>query len=423
MNDFSEIKDRVKTAVNLADYIIASGVPLKGGPNEFKACCPFHSEKTPSFTVNVEKRLFHCFGCEANGDVYEYVMRTKGLDFIGALKLVANSVGIALPERRVYQPPEVRAAGGLGGVRGPFDPDRFRALVPDGKVWKYLTAERKLDAGKLAEYSVGETAEGDAYSFAYKWWPPAVPPGKGAKPRFEFVKVVKVARLNGKKEEWREPTGGKNILFGILAIPESATELVIAEGEIDAITWAQYGFPAVSVPGGAGYVGWLDTCWEWLQRFKKIHVSFDEDRAGRAKVVEVVQRLGLARADLIRLPEKESGERFKDANECLQAGLSKEVMAACVANPEVLRPKALKSIYDFEKEIWEKLHPEGAEQMGLLLPWGNHHRAKRLGPSGNGQARRLHNQKHGENGFRSSKRRSGPARFPGQPSSPPNPPG
>lgn len=63
--------------------------------------------------------------------------------------------------------------------------------------------------------------------------------------------------------------------------------------------------------------------------------------------------------------------RYKDANECLQAGVTAEAMGRCVADPEVLRPAALKSIYDFEEEIWKKLHPEGTDQMGLLLPWGN----------------------------------------------------
>lgn len=303
MTDFSEIKERVRDTVNLADFIDACGVKLTGGPVEWKGLCPFHSEKTASFTVNTEKNIFHCFGCQASGDVFEFVMRTKGLDFMGALKLVANGVGVSLPEK-TFQPREVRVAS--APPRGVFDPDQFRPLVPGGKVWRYLTEKRKLDGGLLATYSVGETCDGEAYAFAYKWWPPGLPKKDGAKPRFEFCKIVKVDRLDGKKVEWREPKGGKNILFGMFAVPEDANELIIAEGEIDAITWAQFGFPAVSVPGGAGYLGWIDICWDWLQRFKKIHVSFDEDRAGRQKIVEVVQRLGMARTDIVRLPEKSS---------------------------------------------------------------------------------------------------------------------
>jgi len=302
MNEFSELKDRVKQTVDLADFIARDGVRLTGGPVEWKGLCPFHEEKTPSFTVNSAERFFHCFGCGVNGDVYEYSMRKKGLDFVNALKLVANSVGISVPERRIYQPPEAKLANAQ--ARSVFDPEKFRPLVPGGKVWTYLTEKRRLDGGLLTQYSVGETVDGEAYAFAYKWWPPGMVRKEGTRPRFEFCKVVKVDRVDGKKVEWREPRGGKNILFGMFAVPDDATELVIAEGEIDAITWAQYGFPAVSVPGGAGYAGWLDICWEWLERFKKIHISFDEDRAGRAKVVEVVQRLGMARADIIRLPDR-----------------------------------------------------------------------------------------------------------------------
>lgn len=304
MTDFDEIKERVRASLDLADFIRNDGIPLKGGPNEWKACCPFHAEKTPSFTVNSDKQIFHCFGCSANGDVFEYIMRKKGLDFPQALRLAANSVGIAVPERRVQRPREFMQER---AERGAFDPEKFRALVPDGKVWNYLTKKRGLDGGLLVKYGVGETSDGEAYAFAYKWWPPGMVRKEGARPRFEFCKVVKVDRgEGGKKIEWREPKGGKNILFGMFAVPDDATELVIAEGEIDAITWAQYGFHAVSVPGGAGYLGWIDICYEWLERFRKIHISFDEDRAGRQKVVEVVQRLGMARTDIIRLPEKEA---------------------------------------------------------------------------------------------------------------------
>lgn len=301
MNDLGEIKERVRELTDVAAFVQRDGVPLTGGPVEWKGLCPFHEEKTPSFTVNSEKKMFHCFGCHASGDVFEFVIRRKGLDFVNALKLVANAAGVSIPERRIYQPPEVRAVA--RAERGVFNPDDYRPLVTGGKAMTYLMEQRKLDGALLGKYSVGETIDGEAYAFAYKWWPPG-PRKEGAKPRFEFCKVVKVDRAAGKKIEWREPKGGRNILFGMFAVPETATELVIAEGEIDAITWAQYGFPAVSVPGGAGYTGWIDICWEWLERFKKIHVSFDEDRAGRAKVVEVVQRLGMARADIIRLPDK-----------------------------------------------------------------------------------------------------------------------
>jgi twinkle protein len=233
------------------------------------------------------------------GDIFEWVMRRKGLAFPQALKLVANEIGMSVPEPRVYPPADARASQPPVDFK-PFDPDKFVKLDPDSAATKYLVERRLIPMETLALYSVGQTADGEAYAFAYKWHP------VGAKsPRFEFCKVVKVDRPGGKKVEWREPKGGRNILFGMLAVPPEATRLVIAEGEIDAMTWARCGVPAVSVPGGAGYLGWIDICWDWLQRFKQIHVSFDEDRAGRLKLVEVVKRLGMARTDMVRLPEKE----------------------------------------------------------------------------------------------------------------------
>jgi len=222
------------------------------------------------------------------------------------LAQAANFAGLANEDsaRRIYQPLQPKATGPL---RGPFDPEKFRALTAGSAAFRYLTEARKLPQELLADYCVGETTDGLAYSFAYKWRPADWPASR--KPLFEFCKVVKVERPDGEKIEWRDPKGGRNILFGMCApavekAVESGGELVICEGEIDAVTWAHYGYPAVSVPGGAKYTGWIDLCWDWLQRFRKIHISFDEDVTGRMKVVEIVTRLGMARTDIIRLPEK-----------------------------------------------------------------------------------------------------------------------
>lgn len=311
MTDRDEIKNRVKALADLSDWVRRDGIALTGGPNEFKAKCPFHDDSSPSFTVFHKDGAwaFHCFGCEASGDIFEWVMRRKGIAFPEALKLVANGVGVSLPEAgaRVYQPAEARAVS--EPKREAFDPEKFRALTPGSKVFRYLTEKRKLDAGLLVDYGVGETADGEAYAFGYKWRPVYWPANR-EKPLFEFCKVVKVDRPEGKKIEWREPKGGKNILFGmesalVKAAHQGRGELVICEGEIDAITWAGYGFAAVSVPGGAKYTGWIDLCWDWLEAFSKIHISFDEDSAGRMKVIEIVTRLGIARTDIVRLPQKE----------------------------------------------------------------------------------------------------------------------
>src|ERR1051325_8369504 len=93
MNNFTE------TVRNSADIVrVVSGyVSLKGTGNTLKGLCPFHTEKTPSFTVHRDKQFFHCFGCQAGGDVFSFVMQAEKVPFPEAVTLVAETCGIPIP--------------------------------------------------------------------------------------------------------------------------------------------------------------------------------------------------------------------------------------------------------------------------------------------------------------------------------------
>jgi DNA primase len=78
--------------------LIERYVPLKKGGANYAACCPFHSEKSPSFTVSPTKQFYHCFGCGAHGNAISFLMEYQGLGYIEALKELAESVGMKLPE-------------------------------------------------------------------------------------------------------------------------------------------------------------------------------------------------------------------------------------------------------------------------------------------------------------------------------------
>ncbi len=95
-NTVQEIKDRL----NIAD-IIGGYLPLKKAGVNFKANCPFHNEKTPSFNVNTQKQIWHCFGCGEGGDAFGFVMRYENVDFKEALKILAQKAGVVLPD---YKP-------------------------------------------------------------------------------------------------------------------------------------------------------------------------------------------------------------------------------------------------------------------------------------------------------------------------------
>lgn len=80
------------------ESVISSYVSLKRAGSNLKGLCPFHSEKTPSFTVYPETQSFYCFGCGAGGDVISFVMRTENLDYVSAVETLAKRAGITLPE-------------------------------------------------------------------------------------------------------------------------------------------------------------------------------------------------------------------------------------------------------------------------------------------------------------------------------------
>jgi len=76
--------------------VIGSYFQLQRAGSAFKANCPFHKEKTPSFHVNPQRQIFHCFGCGKGGDVFRFVMEHEGVDFIGAIKILAHRAGITV---------------------------------------------------------------------------------------------------------------------------------------------------------------------------------------------------------------------------------------------------------------------------------------------------------------------------------------
>ncbi|MBW1649664.1 MAG: DNA primase [Deltaproteobacteria bacterium] len=94
---FSEEKiSEIKNSADIVD-VISEYVNLKKAGRNFLGLCPFHSEKAPSFTVNLEKQIFHCFGCNEGGNVFNFLMKHNSLSFPQAVKLLAEKTGIPLP--------------------------------------------------------------------------------------------------------------------------------------------------------------------------------------------------------------------------------------------------------------------------------------------------------------------------------------
>src|SRR5512132_1868132 len=92
--------DFIQTLLSRVDIvdIVDRYVPLKKAGANYQACCPFHSEKTPSFTVSPTKQFYHCFGCGAHGTAIGFVMEYQGVGFVDAVKELAGRAGMQVPE-------------------------------------------------------------------------------------------------------------------------------------------------------------------------------------------------------------------------------------------------------------------------------------------------------------------------------------
>lgn len=92
----ADSRDRVRDAADIVELVSTRTELKRAGHGSFKGLCPFHDERTPSFSVDATEGFYHCFGCGKGGDVFRFVQETEGLDFVGALEWLAQRYGIQL---------------------------------------------------------------------------------------------------------------------------------------------------------------------------------------------------------------------------------------------------------------------------------------------------------------------------------------
>ena len=144
--------------VDIVD-LIDGYVPLKKAGANFAACCPFHNEKSPSFTVSPSKQFYHCFGCGAHGTAIGFLMEYSGLGFIDAIKELSSRVGLLVPEdegRRTHDGPKI---SGLTEVMARASKYYYEQLKRSAKAINYLKGRGV--SGEIAQkYGIGYAPEG-----------------------------------------------------------------------------------------------------------------------------------------------------------------------------------------------------------------------------------------------------------------------
>ncbi len=162
-----EIIEEIRNRTDIVEVAHAFHLELKkAGGNDFKACCPFHQERTPSFHINTAKQLYHCFGCHVGGDAIRLVQSLANTDFAGALRWLGNFYHISVPEEEESRDPhwqEKRQHGEWGRRLLEEMAGFFQSLLtsPEGKAAReYLQKERGLDPETIQKYRLGFAPEG-----------------------------------------------------------------------------------------------------------------------------------------------------------------------------------------------------------------------------------------------------------------------
>jgi twinkle protein len=284
ISNIEQIKQRADIIEVISDHV---KLKLKAG--NYEGLCPFHSEKTPSFKVNQSKQIYKCFGCGKNGDSIQFLMEHKGLNYIQAIKEIANKYHIEIEEQsRTYEQPQ----------------QRLTKLQPD--TLKYFES-RGITNNTLLRFNITESTE---------WMPGANAEVKAI--CFNYIKDDQLINIKfrAKNKDFKLSKNAELIFYNLDSLKDETTAIIV-EGEIDCLSMYEAGFyNVVSVPNGAGtgnqQLKYLDNCWQHFEDKERIIICTDNDEPGKHLKDELARRLGKDRCMFITYPDD-----CKDSNDVL----------------------------------------------------------------------------------------------------------
>ncbi len=308
-----------------------------------------HGESGKSMKVSLSKNVWSDFASGEAGDYLNLWMAVNNCDMVQAMNQAQDFLGI-------HQPKVQRAVKKKKKFNRPSTELVLEAAGSRQSVESYL-GTRGITKHTINAYRVGQGVLGRDPAMVF----PSMRDGQVLQ-----AKRIGLNRNNGKKkcavEKDCEPC-----LFGWQAVPKDCRIVVITEGEIDALSWFELDYPALSVPFGGGEGAkqdWIEYEYENLQRFDEIYISMDEDDQGQLAAQEIVRRLGPERCRIVHLP-------FKDANECLQNGVSSDQMLQFLTDAETLDPAELRHAGDFMEQTISAFHNQALKK-GFDSPFMKH---------------------------------------------------
>jgi DNA primase len=330
----AEIRERADIAEVVGDY-----VSLKRAGANMKGVCPFHADGDPSFNVNPARQFFHCFGCGASGDVFGFLQRIEGLDFLESARRLAARYSVELPERQMSPEARTKEQQAREATR------RRRYILEEAAA--FFESQLKVPAGEPAREMLksrgidGETAKKYRLGYAPDSWSSLIDfletkritareledvglvlprkSGQGFYDRFRHRMMFTITDASGQpiafsgrtfsddnaesgakyvnSPETREYTKGK-VLYGLhqARVPISKlSEVVIVEGNFDVVSLARVGIEHVVAPLGTALT--MEQASLIRNRVERVTVMFDGDAAGRkaaARAFMILAGAGLA---------------------------------------------------------------------------------------------------------------------------------
>jgi twinkle protein len=283
--------ERVRQAIKIKD-VIGDYVKLKREGKDWKGLCPFHNEKTPSFSVSPSLEGYKCFGCGRGGDAISFVMDFENIGFISAIEKLAKKYGIELEDHEIKE--HVKPVARL---------EKMRA-----ETIQWFEDKRKISNNTLLRFKITEAKE---------WMP-------------QFKQEVSVICFNyyrndelvnikfrGKEKSFKLASSAELILYNLDAIKDEKTAIIV-EGEIDCLTAHECGiYNVVSVPNGTPPNGkfrleYMDNCYQYFVDKETVILAVDNDEPGRKLRAELARRIGHEKCKQVVFPEG-----CKDINEVL----------------------------------------------------------------------------------------------------------
>lgn len=379
--------DELRQRLSLVD-VISRRVPLTKKGQNYWGCCPFHNEKTPSFSVSEDKGFYHCFGCGEHGDIISFIMKSENMDFKTAIKELADMAGLKMPEFKQKSPEQIAAEENYIKITERTTQIYQDLLYKDsGKHALEYIKNRGFSDEMIKKYRIGYAPKNNIISSTFNninrdkllstglvrigdYGPYDFFRDKLMFPIFNAhgqVVAFSGRSLDGSEPKYINTTDTelfhkRQTIFGFNFARESIhrnNRSIIVEGQIDAIQMQNHGFPETVAPLGTALTE--DHIAILCKSNRNITFCFDGDNAGQKAAV---------RACTLVLPflRDNSDVRFafvtggKDPDEILKIG-GKEAMDKIINNATPL----IDFLWDFVNKNFLINTPGGRTQAEKYL--------------------------------------------------------